>query len=142
MNPETVCPFSKPIIGQWCQCRFARLGDRCSGKMLCCHTGNQIDTCLSLSDTLIQQSRFILGLSNTDAGLTHAQLMKVRCGGLQGMQRVLGLNEDKMPVVLDLLAAIDDSYGDMTEFPFEKIMQDIKLFSSRKRSAVKGGQSR
>lgn len=135
MSDTGLCPFSKPIVGRWCRCEYARLSDRCAGKMRCtCGAGRRAE-CHALVAALKQRSRFVLGVSSDSAQLTHAQLMKIRCGGLQGMQRVLGLEADTPPAVLTVIDAVRERFGHLEAFPFQDILSDIQTFSLRRRRA-------
>jgi len=130
---KTLCPFSKPIIGNWCQCQYANLDERCAGKMTCLKSDQYLAGCYDLVDVLKEQSRFILGISQPDQELTHMQLMKIRCGGLIGMQRVLSGQVNAAPDVLDVMHQAEASYGDVLAFPFNEVVRDIKGFSHRKK---------
>jgi hypothetical protein len=132
MSEEFLCPFSKCIIGKWCACSYARLYERCSGKMICTRADEFLDSCNSLVATLKEKSRFALGLSE-EVELTHAQLMKIRCGGLLGMQRLLQHELDRPPVVRETISETEARYGDIENFPFNEIMKDIQGFRHRKR---------
>lgn len=131
-NDEKLCPFSKPIIGKWCRCQYARLTDRCAGKMRCHHPGNHLDNCRQLVAQLENNTRFILGVSNKDKLLTHQQYMKIKCGGIQGMQRVLNPGEEDLPSVTDISAHIIRQYVSLADFPYGEIVRDIANFSHRK----------
>ena len=133
MKEGTLCPFSKPIVGRWCRCVHARVSDRCAGKMICTRTTEYRASCVALADLLRERSRFVLGSRNEDSELTHAQSMKIRCGGLLGMQRVLGLDTVVAPSVLEVIAAIRARYADLAGFPFNEIVKDIQAFSHRKK---------
>jgi len=130
MDETKLCPFSKPIIGQWCRCPHARLADRCSGKMLCAEAATHLAGCHHLEQVLRDNTRFVLGLGKADVTLTHAQSMKVRCGGIEGMARVLGLAAP--PEVLQVIAAAQQAYGELENFPFQSIVSDVQAFSHRK----------
>lgn len=82
---KTLCAFSKPIIGKWCACQFARMDKRCAGKVVCLEADSYTSECYEMVELLKENSRFILGLSSNDSELTHMQSMKIRCGGLLGM---------------------------------------------------------
>jgi hypothetical protein len=127
---KTLCPFSKPIIGNWCQCKYANMDERCAGKMTCLEAEQYISGCYELVDAFKEKSRFILGLSQNDNELTHMQLMKIRCGGLIGMQRVLS-GASEIPDVLDIKNQAQQQYGDVLNFPFSEIVRDIKIFTHR-----------
>lgn len=130
---KTLCPFSKPIIGNWCQCQHANLDERCAGKMTCLQAHEHLAGCYALVDTFKEKSRFVLGLSHADNELTHMQLMKIRCGGLQGMQRILMDERETtgVPDVLQLIQLAEQRYGEVDAFPFNEIVCDIQNFSHR-----------
>lgn len=130
MSENILCPFSKPIIGNWCHCQYANLEERCSGKMSCKQPADFLESCYELVNTLKDNSRFVLGLHDDHALLTHAQLMKIRCGGLKGMQRVLHC-DDAIPEVRNVIDVATARFGTIREFPFTEIMPDIKQFSHR-----------
>ncbi len=130
---KTLCPFSKPIIGGWCQCAHANLDERCAGKMTCLKADEYISGCYELVNIFKEKSRFVLSLTDTEEELTHQQLMKIRCGGLLGMQRLLVEDIQDKPDVLDMQNQAIDAYGDIKNFPFSEIVRDIKDFSHRKK---------
>ncbi len=133
MNDDSLCPFSKPIAGLWCQCPHARMVDRRSGKMICIRAHEYRESCITLVSLFKKNSRFVLGLNSNDVELTHAQLMKILCGGLLGMQRVLKLESDSPAAVLDVIAAVETQYTEVVRFPFNEIVKDIQAFSHRKK---------
>lgn len=129
---KTLCPFSKPIIGRWCQCQHANLDERCAGKMTCLQAHDYLEGCYQLVDIFKENSRFVLGLTPQQQELTHQQLMKIRCGGLLGMQRLLSTQDD-IPDVLEMISLAQQSYGELTSFPFNEVVRDIKEFTHRKK---------
>lgn len=133
MIEDVLCPFSKPIIGNWCRCPHAKVYERCSGKLVCMRAAELRSACMSLVDLLKTNARFVLGMSDNETELSHAQLMKIRCGGLLGMQRVLDPGNAKPPVVREIIAAVEMRYGDVENFPFNDIVKEIQAFSHRKR---------
>ena len=137
MSDPTLCPFSKPIIGCWCRCEYARVSDRCAGKMVCKRASVQRRRCVKLSDLLKERARFVVGVSESDPVLTHAQSMKIRCGGLTGMRRVLAFEADKPPRVVTVIDAVEERYGSLDAFPFNEIVQDIRSFSHRRKRSDK-----
>ena len=132
MTESSLCPFSKPIIGQWCRCQNAILAERCSGKMICSKAEDYRPSCVELVDLFKRHSRFVLGLADDTVPLTHSQSMKVRCGGLLGMQRLLQSKRD-VPSVAGLISAAEKKYGKLAAFPFSDIVRDINSFSHRKK---------
>lgn len=130
-NPE-LCPFSKPILGKWCSCPHAKLADRCSGKMSCTRQDDLKASCHELDQAFKTNTRFILGMVNDNDELTHAQLMKIRCGGLSGMKRVLGINTGYAVNICEVIELTRTNYKAIENFPYNEIVQDIKIFRHRK----------
>ena len=134
---KTLCPFSKPIIGSWCRCEFANMDERCAGKMTCLKDDETISGCYDLVDIFKENSRFVLGLSQHENELTHMQLMKIRCGGLLGMQRILSNTDNtevnEAPDVLEIISLAEQKFSSVANFPFNEIVRDIKEFSHRKK---------
>jgi len=131
-NNAELCPFSKPILGKWCHCPHAKLADRCSGKMTCLRQDDLQSSCVELVEAFKQNTRFILGLKNDQAELTHAQLMKIRCGGLLGMQRIYNFDINQSVDIRHIIDNTINQYGKLADFPFDTIVKDIKDFHHRK----------
>jgi hypothetical protein len=89
-------------------------------------------SCDELDQAFKTNMRFILGVINESDELTHAQLMKIRCGGLLGMTRVLGINTNDPVSVREVIDKTIKEYADIKNFPYNKIVQDIKNFKHRK----------
>ncbi|VAW92142.1 hypothetical protein MNBD_GAMMA22-2373 [hydrothermal vent metagenome] len=130
---QKLCPFSKPVIGGWCECPYASLMERCTGKIACHRDDKFFLSCSNLANSLKNNSSFILGLNNSETLLTHAQSMKIRCGGMLGMQRVMNIEINSPPVIPNIIAVAELLYNDACNFPFNEIVQDIKSFNHRKK---------
>lgn len=131
-NNYELCPFSKPVLGKWCQCQYTKLADRCSGKMSCTRLDDLQESCLKLDEAFKLNTRFILGVNSENTELTHAQLMKIRCGGLLGMQRVLNIASQQPVEVRDVIDKTIKNHCSIESFPYNEIVQDIKNFKHRK----------
>jgi len=107
--------------------------EACTGKMACNRESQYHMSCSNLVNTLKESASFILGINKHNTELTHSQSMKVRCGGILGMQRVMGIDVDHPPVIPDILSACEHQYNTIDDFPFNEIVQDIKTFNHRKR---------
>ena len=108
------------------------MDERCAGKMTCLKADEYLPGCYDLVDIFKEKSRFVLGLSQHDEELTHMQLMKIRCGGLIGMQKLLQHNISEVPDVLDIMQQAKLAFGSLEEFPFSDIVREIKMFTHRK----------
>jgi hypothetical protein len=100
--------------------------------MTCTQAIERRDTCLQLVQLLKENARFTLNLSDTDARMNHAQAMKIKCGGIQGMQRMLIPGSGKAPSIVDIIDQAREQYGSIDTFPYGEIIRDISSFSHRK----------
>ena len=126
-----LCPFSKPIIGKWCACPHAEVAELCSGKLVCTRDEDLKDSCIELDNQFRVNTRFILGTKSDEEKLTHAKLMKIRCGSLLGMQRVLEMDINKAVDIRGVIDKTIEIYGSLSSFPYSEIVQDIKQFKHR-----------
>jgi hypothetical protein len=130
-NSSELCPFSKPILGKWCVCPYAKIAELCSGKMTCTRAGDLQQSCLELDSKIKVNTRFILGMKSDADELTHAKLMKIRCGSLLGMQRVLAMDTLQPVNIRNVIDKITNEYGSLDAFPYNEIVQDIQHFKHR-----------
>ena len=129
---DVLCPFSKPILGKWCQCQYAVLAERCSGKMSCTRSYEFKASCMEWDDAFKTNMQFILGVNSHKDELTHAQLMKIRCGSLLGVQKVLKNKNGGELEIRQIMEQAELDYGSLSNFPFKEIVQDVKKFKHRK----------
>lgn len=106
--------------------------------MVCKQAEKHLPGCMELVSIFKEKSRFVLGLSQHQDTLTHMQLMKIRCGGLRGMQRILS-GDDAIPDVLEVIKATTERYAGIANFPFNEIVRDIKEFSHRNKKKTDQG---
>ena len=100
--------------------------------MTCTRIDDLHESCLTLDVAFKNNTRFILGVKNNSDELTHAQLMKIRCGGLIGMTKVLNIDNDECISIRSIIDKITIDYSSIEGFPFDRIVQDIKKFKHRK----------
>jgi hypothetical protein len=125
-----LCPFSKVIAARIATCPHARQVDRCSAKMTCLAADNWLPICDTLDEQLKTNARFIVHLATDEAQMTHQQSLKIRAGGIIGIHRILNL-EDTETQIPSMIAQLKKRYHRLEDFPYEKIINDIKSFSVR-----------
>jgi hypothetical protein len=59
-------------------------------------------------------------------------VMKIQCGGLQGLRQVLDA-EAPAPDVHELVLLAREQFGDLAALPFSEIVQGVAAFQLRKR---------
>ena len=85
-----------------------------------------------MSDLLREKSSFALGLTATQRILPHAMVMKIQCGGLDGLKTLLD-PAAMAPDVRRLVSLAAERYGDPGELPFSEIVQGVAAWKARRR---------
>lgn len=125
------CPFGKAILTRCCACSLAGKRAIAEREAVICTSPTAHEQCERLYDLLYDNSQFALKRIHPDAPLTHAQNMKIQCGGLHGLQ----LLQDGSELVADVAAlvwAVQQAFGDLEKLPFSTIIQSVSAFQARK----------
>ncbi len=136
-NPQP-CAFEKALLARCAQCGFAQrmnIGER---EAVGCKDAARQQSCLALRVLLQQNAAFALKLTHTNEALPHAKEMKIQCGGLKGLLRVLSDNADDADAagVNDVSALVRralDRYVSLDKLPYSTIMQAVAAFEIRRR---------
>jgi hypothetical protein len=137
VNPQP-CAFEKALLARCCQCGLAQrmnIGER---EAVGCTDAAQRQTCLALRGQLQQNAAFALKLTHTQEPLPHVKEMKIQCGGLRGLQKVLsggaeaGEGSDGMGVSALVRLALE-RYITLDRLPYSEIMQTVAAFEIRRR---------
>jgi hypothetical protein len=131
MTHEVLCPFAKAIWGRCCQCEQAQLVDQRTRHVRCNASQSLLENCNEL-DGMFKDMAYNLKDEDIGETLTYSQLMKVRCGGFRGMQRLLGSDSES---ISDLVSEMLTEYNRVTNFPFDQMIDDMNQFQLRKRAS-------
>jgi len=122
-NPHP-CAFGKAILARRCACPLARKHHIAERESMLCTDANAHASCLELHDLLRHHSAFALKHIHDEQPFTHAQEMKVQCGGLLGLQRALDGSEEIVDVAA-LVEAARQKYGSVEELPYALIIRSV-----------------
>lgn len=125
------CVFGKAILAACCACPLSDRQAIAEREVIHCSSQPLHEACASLYGLLLGNSQFALRLTHVDAALTHAQNMKVQCGGLHGLQLALDGTEQIADVAALIEAALQ-AYGSFQELPYSRIVQSVSAFQVRK----------
>jgi hypothetical protein len=133
---EQRCVFEKSILTLNCQCRFhekfnlaEREGIRCS------HPEGQTN-CKIFLDNSRAKARFALQLTDIVGNLLpHSKEIQVQKGALLGLQPDLpNLPATAIPDIYALIeTALDESNGELQNYPYQKIIASITHHPARQR---------
>jgi len=126
------CPFEKAILSSRCGCeKFQRLNiaEREAAACVSVYAQKQ---CLELLEQLYQNARFALQQSDLNSPLAHAQMMKLQCGGLQGLQSILK-QKGNINNINGLVKSLFTNFDDIKKIPYQEIVQFISHYQVRKK---------
>lgn len=126
------CPFDKAILAGCCACELAEKHYVAERETVVCTEDSACLSCLKLHGLLRHNSAFALRQIHDEAPITHAQEMKLQCGGLLGLQQALD-GADTVADVAGLVAAAQQKFGSLENFPYAQIVQSVASFKLRKR---------
>jgi hypothetical protein len=125
------CPFGKAILARCCACSLSGKRAIAERETVICTRAPAREQCVELYGLLRGNSFFALRLVHADEPLTHAQNMKIQCGGLHGLQLVQDESEEVSDVAA-LVEAARRKFGALEELPFSSIIQSVSAFQVRK----------
>jgi len=130
------CPFEKAILSSRCGCeKFQRLNIAEREAAACVSVSAQ-QQCLELLEQLYQNARFALQQSDLNSPLAHAQMMKLQCGGLQGLQSILK-QRGNINNINGLVTSLFTNFDDFKQIPYQEIVQFISHYQVRKKRSKK-----
>lgn len=124
------CPFGKAILARCCACELAQQRAIAERETVHCAQQAQREQCHALHGWLQRNSMFALRRIDPAQPLTHAQHMKIQCGGLHGLQREFDEAEEVRDVAA-LVAAACQRFGSLEQWPSARIVQAIAAFRLR-----------
>ena len=143
------CAFEKAVLAGACACSLAARRAIAEREAVACGSPPAREQCAALCALLRQNSAFALKLTQVDAPLPHAKEMKLQCGGLQGVQRVLAdaaavipasakltLGAQGLPSVADvcgLVEAAQEQFGGLQNLPYSAVVQSVVAYQIRRR---------
>ncbi|MCP5269632.1 MAG: hypothetical protein H6932_00175 [Burkholderiaceae bacterium] len=124
------CVFSRALLARaaGCDCVTRRaLGER---EVLECSQPVARTNCSLLRALMRERARFALKLPTGEAPLMHAQVLRLQCGGLLGLQQVLGTGRAD---VHHLVAEAQARHGSLTALPWDAIVATMRGWQPRRR---------
>ena len=127
------CPFEKALLANCGACSLSARMNIAEREAVACLDAAARDACATLLGLMRRNSAFALHLALSDAPLTHAQEMKVQCGGLAGLQRSL-TSKEAIGDIHALVQAARRAHADLASLPYAKIVQSVAAWQTRRRA--------
>lgn len=126
------CPFERAIQSTVFVCTQSLktyIGEK---ESVICSTPGARQDCLSLVSQLKKNARFALQLNAPNGLLTHGQEMKLKSGGLQGLQN-LPCSEQSSDIH-DLLVRAVNEFKSIEQIPYAELVKAISRYKLRQSS--------
>lgn len=121
------CPFEKSILTHCTACSQAEKHNLAEREIVACSEAASLDRCLALHDALRHNFSFALHRRDTEDPLTHAQQMRIQCGGLKALQFMLD-GGDEVSDISALASHAQQQFGELADYPYSKIVQFANAF--------------
>lgn len=123
---ERPCTFEKSLLTSCVACERSDRVQIAEREAVTCRNATSLSRCTELHGHLRHSFAFALGKVRDDTVLSHAQEMRVQCGGLKGLQHVLNENAE-----VDNVDALTESavqkWGELAEIPYSEVVHAAAL---------------
>lgn len=126
------CVFERALLARHAVCELATSHQIAERETVACSQAAAHADCARLAQLLREKSAFALGVTDTRRILPHAMLMKIQCGGLDGLKQVLD-PQSLAPNVRRLWRLAQERHGEPESLPFSEIVKGIAAWKSRRR---------
>ena len=125
----TACVFARALLACTAACECAERHSVGERDLIACNSPVAHTNCATLAALLHERARFALRLPPAGQPLVHAQLLKLHCGGLVGLQQALGAPQAD---VHRMVGQAHERHGSLTELPWDAIVQTIRQWQARR----------
>ena len=131
------CVFERALLARHAVCDLALRHQIAERESSGCAEATTHAACSQISELLREKSSFALGLTATRRILPHAMVMKIQCGGLDGLKVLLD-PAASAPDAGRLVRLATERYGDPGALPFSEVVQGVAAWKARRRHAGDG----
>lgn len=126
------CPFEKAILSRCADCDQAHKFNIAEREAAACEAPVARENCLTLHGLLHQNALFALKLSSPDKPLPHAKELKIQCGGLLGVRRLLHPETAVVENIHGLIGEIRARFGNMSALPYSEVVRTMNAYEARR----------
>jgi len=124
------CVFQAALLARQADCELVQCRSLAERESLLCPSATAHLNCETLQRLLLERATFALK-QHPHTPLTHGTAMRLQCGGIKGLQTVLG---GAQPDVHRLIAQAQQDHGGLTELPWSAIVTCIMAWQPRRRA--------
>jgi len=129
------CIFEKALLSTCCTCSQSQRIHIAEREGMSCLTPFSQQQCHELLNCLCDSAQFALKLRKVEIPLPHGKLLKIQCGGLQGLQTAVHIELEGKPVkdIHHLVQQALVLFGEVKYFPYPAIVRFITHYRARQR---------
>lgn len=128
---EHPCPFEKALLAGCGSCAQAQRRHIAEREAVACREADARASCTVLLGLLRRNAAFALHLAHPEERPTHAREMKVQCGGVAGLRRVLADESDDIGALVQTACRAEAGPKNL---PWSTIMQSVAAWQPRRRA--------
>lgn len=125
------CVFEKAVLLRCCTCGLCRRVYIAEREGVACTGQAAHARCEKFLYALYHKAQFALRLTEPQAHLPHAKMLKLQCGGLQGLQHALE-ETGATPEAASLLERADAEFNALEDLPYTAIIGFVTRFQGRR----------
>jgi hypothetical protein len=126
------CVFERSVLRRCVSCEYAHKHLIAEREAMGCDNAEAHAQCDAFKQRLKQAAAFVLKLTAPDAPLPHVKELKLQCGGLLGLARVVaGPQVDTVDNAIGVLRAALKQYGSLDGLPYPEMLQAIRAYEAR-----------
>ncbi len=126
------CPFERALLSRCVVCFKARRLLLAEREAISCTEQAACDRCQAFHQALHRNARFALHM-DPDTPWPFGKEIRAQCGGVLGLQAMLGRENPEPADVAALLAEAIERYGEIGHFPYSEIMRGVVHYEPRRR---------
>ena len=133
------CVFERAILVRCADCEQAKRLYLAEREAVACRSVDAHVDCTTLLELMHQNARFVLRQAHIDVPLPHAKEVRVQCGGVRGLSRLLKPQSVGINTIPDadnihaLVRTARQRFDSLKRLPFQDIVLGIAQWQSRRR---------
>ncbi|MGE0358601.1 MAG: hypothetical protein AB7P08_16995 [Burkholderiales bacterium] len=135
------CAFARALLARQAGCPLATLALAGEAERPLCGSPVAHANCATFRSLVRERATFALRLPPPGAAITHANELRLQCGGLRGLAVALGGRDEAPGDVHALVAAAQARFDGLLGVPFEAVVAAVVGWEGRPR-ATGGGSHR
>ncbi len=126
------CVFERALLARQAVCEYAVRHQIAERETVACAQPVARAACGELNGLLREKSAFTLKLANPNRILPHAMVMRIQCGGLNGLRDLVDPGA-LAPSVHRIVRLAQEQFGEMADWPYSDVVKGMASWQGRRR---------